>query len=85
MGGHVSEVIMTFHVHNNNYSRYVYKRCKWLGSQKLSHLLSMIFLILWHGIWLGYFICFSFEFFMIIAERQVKLIITYQYLYLYSS
>ena len=50
---------------------YVYKRLKWLGSKMLSQVIALAFLSLWHGVWPGYALCFSFEFFAVMAERQV--------------
>jgi lysophospholipid acyltransferase 5 len=52
---------------------YVFKRLKWIGNKNVSHFLSLIFVSIWHGVWPGYFICFSFEFISVLAERQVML------------
>lgn len=51
--------------------RYVFKRLKWLGNKNASHIITMVFLAVWHGLWPGYLICFVSEFLSVKAERQV--------------
>jgi len=38
----------------------------------VSHSLTLLFLAVWHGIYSGYFACFGFEFFCVMAEKQVS-------------
>ena len=52
--------------------RYVFTRLKWLKSKALSHLVTLLFLAMWHGLWPGYFITFLLEFILIVQERQVS-------------
>ena len=52
--------------------RYVYKRLKWMGNRMLSFAITLTFVSLWHGIWPGYLLNFSMEFFGIVAERAVS-------------
>jgi lysophospholipid acyltransferase 5 len=64
--------IESFNIQTNRWiSMYVFKRLKWIGNKNVSHFLSLIFVSIWHGVWPGYFICFSFEFISVLAERQV--------------
>lgn len=50
---------------------YVYKRCMRLGFKTLSHVFTMLFLAIWHGVCSGYFLCFFFELFPITFEKQI--------------
>lgn len=52
--------------------RHVFKRLKFLGNKTLSHVTTLFFLTIWHGLHSGYFLCFSMEFFIITVERQVR-------------
>lgn len=51
--------------------RYVFKRLRFLGNKNLSHLLALMFLALWHGLFIGYFFCFFGEFLIMLMEKQV--------------
>lgn len=51
--------------------RYVYKRLKWLGNKSISQAITLIFLTVWHGLWPGYLLNFSFEYFAVRAEKEV--------------
>ena len=33
--------------------RYIFRRLRWLGSRLLSHLIALLFLALWHGLYSG--------------------------------
>lgn len=51
--------------------RYVFRRLRFLGNRVLSHGVTLLFLAVWHGYHLGYFLLFAFEFACVIAEKQV--------------
>ena len=51
--------------------RHVYKRLQPLQSRLISQSVSMVFLILWHGLHVGYLINFSLEVPAILAEQKV--------------
>lgn len=51
--------------------RHVFKRLRFLGNKNLSHVTTLFFLAVWHGLHSGYALCFSMEFLIIIVERQV--------------
>jgi len=53
--------------------RYVFKRLRFLGNKELSQCVTMFFLALWHGLYSGYFMNFTFEFFIMLFERKVSL------------
>ena len=40
--------------------------------QNLSHFLTLMFLALWHGLFLGYFVCFLGEFVIMVIEKQAR-------------
>lgn len=54
-----------------SFSRNVFKRCRFLGNKVVSHMVTLLFLTVWHGLHSGYVICFSMEFLIIIVEKQV--------------
>lgn len=54
------------------FTRYVFKRLKFLGNRQASWALTMLFMGLWHGVWPGYYINFSLEMLAIMAERTVS-------------
>lgn len=54
------------------FSRNVFKRCRFLGNKALSHMLTLLFLTVWHGLHSGYVICFSMEFLIVIVEKRVR-------------
>ncbi|KAK3737487.1 hypothetical protein QZH41_010816 [Actinostola sp. cb2023] len=65
-------IVECFNVNTNKWVfRYVFKRLRFLGNKDLSHFLTLMFLAVWHGLHVGYFICFSLEFLIILMERQV--------------
>ncbi|KAK5861797.1 hypothetical protein PBY51_017245 [Eleginops maclovinus] len=63
--------ISSFNINTNAWvARHVFKRLKFLGNKTLSHVTTLIFLTIWHGLHSGYILCFSMEFFIITVERQ---------------
>uniref|UniRef100_A0A3B4ZAE4 Lysophospholipid acyltransferase 5 n=1 Tax=Stegastes partitus TaxID=144197 RepID=A0A3B4ZAE4_9TELE len=51
-------------------SCWVIARLKFLGNKTLSHVTTLFFLTIWHGLHSGYILCFTMEFFIITVERQ---------------
>ncbi|XP_028394037.1 lysophospholipid acyltransferase 5-like [Dendronephthya gigantea] len=65
-------VIDSFNVNTNMWmSRYLFKRLRFLGNKTLSHVITLMFLAIWHGVYIGYFVCFSSEYFYINAEKEI--------------
>ncbi|XP_076594084.1 lysophospholipid acyltransferase 5 isoform X2 [Chaetodon auriga] len=63
--------ISSFNINTNAWAaRNVFKRLKFLGNKTLSHIATLLFLTIWHGLHSGYILCFSMEFFIITVERQ---------------
>ncbi|XP_034730135.1 lysophospholipid acyltransferase 5 isoform X1 [Etheostoma cragini] len=63
--------ISSFNINTNAWAaRNVFKRLKFLGNKTLSHVTTLFFLTIWHGLHSGYILCFSMEFFIITVERQ---------------
>jgi len=52
--------------------RYIFKRLRFLGNKNLSHFLTLMFLALWHGLFVGYFVCFLGEFVIMVIEKQAS-------------
>ncbi|XP_077454378.1 lysophospholipid acyltransferase 5 isoform X1 [Stigmatopora argus] len=68
--------IASFNINTNAWAaRQVFKRLRFLGNKTLSHLSTLFFLGIWHGLHSGYFICFSMEFFIITVERQYQALV----------
>lgn len=64
-------LIESFNVNTNQwFFLYVFKRLKWVGSKPFSHSVTLLLVAVWHGVWPGYYVNFSFEFIAIIAERS---------------
>ena len=65
-------MIINFNRSANNWvMRHVYKRLQPLQSKLISQSVSMVFLVLWHGLHVGYLINFSFEVPAVLAEQKV--------------
>ncbi|CAF97830.1 unnamed protein product, partial [Tetraodon nigroviridis] len=63
--------IDSFNINTNEWAgRNVFKRCRFLGNKALSHILTLLFLTVWHGLHSGYLICFSMEFLIITVEKR---------------
>ncbi|XP_024123601.1 lysophospholipid acyltransferase 5 isoform X1 [Oryzias melastigma] len=68
--------IASFNINTNAWAaRHVFKRLKFLGNKTLSHVSTLLFLTIWHGLHSGYILCFSMEFFIITVERQAQALV----------
>uniref|UniRef100_A0A3P9K595 Lysophospholipid acyltransferase 5 n=1 Tax=Oryzias latipes TaxID=8090 RepID=A0A3P9K595_ORYLA len=68
--------IASFNINTNAWAaRHVFKRLKFLGNKTLSHVTTLVFLTIWHGLHSGYILCFSMEFFIITVERQAQALV----------
>ncbi|KAM8826283.1 lysophospholipid acyltransferase 5 isoform 1-T1 [Synchiropus picturatus] len=68
-----SGTILSFNINTNAWAaRHVFKRLRFLGNKTLSHVATLMFLSIWHGLHSGYFMCFSMEFIIVIVERQAQ-------------
>nr|XP_057908983.1 lysophospholipid acyltransferase 5 isoform X1 [Doryrhamphus excisus]XP_057908984.1 lysophospholipid acyltransferase 5 isoform X1 [Doryrhamphus excisus] len=68
--------IASFNINTNAWAaRHVFKRLKFLGNKMLSHVSTLFFLTIWHGLHSGYILCFSMEFFIITVERQAQALV----------
>ncbi|KAJ8021304.1 Lysophospholipid acyltransferase 5 [Holothuria leucospilota] len=66
------DLIRSFNLTTNLWTaRYVYKRCRFLGNRHLSQAISLLFLAIWHGFFVGYFLCFQLEMIYVMVEDQV--------------
>lgn len=52
--------------------RYIHRRLRFVGVKAFSHFCSLFFLALWHGLHVGYFTVFLFQFLVINAEKSVN-------------
>lgn len=68
--------IASFNINTNAWAaRHIFKRLKFLGSKSLSHVATLFFLTIWHGLYSGYFVCFSMEFFIMNVEKQAQTLV----------
>lgn len=68
------EMIKAFNVNTNDWvARYIFKRCRWMGSRYASHFTTLMFLAIWHGYHLAYFVMFAIEFAVVNGEKQIFL------------
>uniref|UniRef100_A0A8C6WYG0 Lysophospholipid acyltransferase 5 n=1 Tax=Neogobius melanostomus TaxID=47308 RepID=A0A8C6WYG0_9GOBI len=68
--------IRSFNINTNAWAaRNVFKRLKFVGNKTVSHVTTLFFLAIWHGLHSGYIMCFSMEFFIIIIERQAQALV----------
>lgn len=67
------QYIQAFNIQTNFWvAHYVYKRLKFLGNKHASHLLTLLFLAIWHGFHSGYYMTFFMEFAFIVFEKEVE-------------
>ena len=67
----LNQNVGSFNTNTNLWTKiYIFKRLIFLGNKNLSSLGALSFLALWHGVYSGYFICFSLEFVDIETERR---------------
>jgi len=52
-------------------ARYIFKRCRWMGSRYASHFTTLMFLAIWHGYHLAYFVMFALEFAVVNCEKEI--------------
>ncbi|XP_057304989.1 lysophospholipid acyltransferase 5-like [Hydractinia symbiolongicarpus] len=71
-GPFFQDIIESFNINTNQWAgRYLFRRLKFLNNKTLSHVLTLLYLSVWHGFYVGYFIMFTMEFLSVIAERQL--------------
>jgi lysophospholipid acyltransferase 5 len=67
----LNSIVGAFNTNTNLWTKiYIFKRLIFLGNKNLSALGALSFLALWHGLHIGYYICFSLEFVDIEAEKR---------------
>lgn len=70
-GPFFQDMLEGFNINTSQWAgRYVFRRLMFLRNKTISHILTLLFLSLWHGFYVGYLILFGIEFLLIIAERQ---------------
>ncbi|XP_038047467.1 lysophospholipid acyltransferase 5-like [Patiria miniata] len=68
-----AEYIRSFNITTNVWvSRYVFKRLKFLNNRYISQTAAVMFLAVWHGMYVGYYICFGLEIFVTATETFVQ-------------
>ncbi|KAF9171786.1 Lysophosphatidylcholine acyltransferase 3 [Mortierella sp. AD011] len=69
----LTQIIASFNMNTNYWAKlYVFKRLIFLGNKNLSALGVLLFLAVWHGTHIGYFICFGLEFMDMETERRMS-------------
>ncbi|XP_033097825.1 lysophospholipid acyltransferase 5-like [Anneissia japonica] len=68
--------IESFNINTSQWAaRYIYKRLRFLGNKMYSQALTLFFLALWHGYFIGYFVCFFFEMLCVQLENHVTALV----------
>ncbi|KAF9435032.1 Lysophosphatidylcholine acyltransferase 3 [Entomortierella beljakovae] len=68
----LTQIISSFNMNTNYWAKlYVFKRLIFLNNKNLSALGVLLFLAVWHGTHIGYFICFGLEFMDMETERRM--------------
>ncbi|ORY00285.1 MBOAT-domain-containing protein [Basidiobolus meristosporus CBS 931.73] len=66
----LSNIIASFNMNTNNWSKlYIFKRMRFMGNKHISTFATLFFLAIWHGVHIGYFVCFATEFIDMMAEQ----------------
>jgi len=66
-------IVDSFNINTNDWvKRYVFKRLKWVGNRNVSAFSALFFLAIWHGLHVGYFLCFCLEYFDMEAEKKIQ-------------
>nr|XP_054768782.1 lysophospholipid acyltransferase 5-like [Lytechinus pictus] len=64
-------LVANYNIHTSKWAgRCVYKRLKFLGNRHVSQFVTLMFLAVWHGMYIGYFHCFLFQIFTLTFEEQ---------------
>ena len=62
-----------FNINTSRWSgHYVFRRLAFLGNKTASHVMTLAFLCIWHGFYVGYVILFAIEFCLIMFERSLS-------------
>ena len=72
MWSHLPIASITYHLPPTFNLRYVYKRLKFLNNRYISQGAALLFLAVWHGMYVGYYICFGLEMFVTTTETFVS-------------
>lgn len=72
-GAFFQDIIESFNIQTNKWSgRYVFKRLRFLGNRTASHVLTLLYLSVWHGFYIGYLVMFALELGTMIVEKEVR-------------
>ncbi|CAJ0922071.1 unnamed protein product, partial [Mesorhabditis belari] len=75
-GHDYNSVVLSFNCGTNTFAKnHIFRRLRWLNSKPLAHLSVLMYLAVWHGYHLGYFLLFIFEFSCMIAQEQLYFLI----------
>ncbi|PAV81015.1 hypothetical protein WR25_06936 [Diploscapter pachys] len=71
-GHDFSSIVMSFNCGTNTFARnHIFRRLRWLNSKFGAHLVTLMYLAIWHGYHLGYFILFFYELSCMVAQEQL--------------
>lgn len=66
-------IIESFNINTNDWTkRYIFKRLIFLNNKTISSFGALLFLAIWHGFAIGYFMCFFLEFLDMQVETRFK-------------
>ncbi|KAK6054190.1 hypothetical protein COOONC_08306 [Cooperia oncophora] len=72
MGYDFNSFVQSFNRGTNTWVKNnIFRRLRWLDSKPLAHLITLMYLAIWHGYHLGYFLIFGLEFGVMMAQQQL--------------
>ncbi|KAK6045886.1 hypothetical protein COOONC_16609 [Cooperia oncophora] len=71
MGYDFNSFVQSFNRGTNTWVKNnIFRRLRWLDSKPLAHLITLMYLAIWHGYHLGYFLIFGLEFGAMMAQQE---------------
>ncbi|CAI4229231.1 unnamed protein product [Auanema sp. JU1783] len=75
-GHDFNSIVLSFNCGTNTFAKnHLFRRLRWLNSKPLAHVATLMYLAIWHGYHLGYFLLFLFEFACMVAQEQLYALI----------
>ncbi|RCN48445.1 MBOAT family protein [Ancylostoma caninum] len=71
-GHDFTSLVQSFNCGTNTWAKnHILRRLRWLNNKPAAHLATLIYLAVWHGYHLGYFLIFTLEFGCMVAQEQL--------------
>ncbi|CAD6197556.1 unnamed protein product [Caenorhabditis auriculariae] len=71
-GHDYTSVVSSFNCGTNTFAKnHIFRRLRWMGNKLASHLVTLMYLAVWHGYHLGYFLLFLIELACVVSQEQL--------------